>query len=1663
MAIHYTFERDCVLAPVWRCLQLPEEVVQRGQLELAELEALLRADGVAWEDVQMLCYFDQFANAYIRLSNSVTIPPDPGFILRLTLRKDKSTKIRDLMTQISRLSDRITELTQRLELLEQPSPDGRQLSTYSPETNEIDIAVLLAAPLVRVTGRSRSGLYHSNLDFESDKRRLINYLRNNDVRAALRFEAASINSLGKLLQAKPSVLQIECHGCFKNDVGGFFLAFESSRNMGELFELDKESLRNALQDTMRGSSANLIVLVNACYSETVANVFLESGVRCVVAVHQQTRILDVAVREFTHEFYRQLFSRNQSVRDAFTLACQAVKREQATLITCCCAHEHTPNCKWNKKAKTDKESLEQCREHTATCTCRTARVNNLHKSDCQWALDFLFDYTPERTLTEEELRDGFVVCCCRPEIPHGESMKFAFYSDKEFENFHINSKVPREVKHTTPDVPIPPAVTTRTFGQHDKIQELVAALGKNSMDTHFINVVGETGVGKTVIVKRAAYYAFERHAFPQGVIYIDMTGRTNVSYIYREVENVFKTSGIKSKQEFCQFLRDQSILLIIDGTDDILRYERENFRLLLLYLIENTYSPKILVVSRDSVNLEATSICVKPLSPHRAAELLVSLAGEALPSNLRRDLVKLGKHQLFKLIGTCPQAIKLAASGIQGPGDLDKIVQSHEQDQRAQTQEMIAYQMAFDFLSVNLHRGNLFLLLSFFPAGLHRNDIILLCDRLGIAHVETLREFEEQIGSEKKDKSWFIEEKEGWFTAHPGFSQYLTKRSSRDLSDFISEIARYLAELSRHLVRQMAPTSPYIDLSSLRLFNAVVDDGLWRAPNEIEVSISIPQQFTPQKFYEKHERNFLQFLNVEILNRIVENEPTHRFKTFIGELALCTATCALLLFSRDQALEILEVGEKACDRLNHRKAFCTLMLMEASMVESRDVSGSLVLTATQGFTELDCSDGIVETYLFQLLSKDRFSAQELKTTLAVLKEQLSKSLYPHLAKARMDLAVAELKIQSEQSKPQILTQLNRALGIFNSMKRDHWALRTNIAKVDYYFFEGKLKDAKRICDEAVGKCQGVKSRTLEKILKEKQVLLNRELQKRSQNVASFSFLKSYPLVKMSGHEFERAGPIARVFNPFRATVMETLAAAKKQIYVKFDHCTVENLVEVLKSGCTVLHLSSTEPVKSGFAFENVDGSVHLMTTTELIHRLGRDLWQNLKVLILEAPYCHEMALTFHKDLNIPHIIGFHAKDFPTSPDTFPLIDIVDSAVVNFCTVFYQFLLQCESVHMAFTAASAVFQDSVLKCAERVSNAYVDGVASLNLAQLSKGAFLIDQESEVHLRRLFAFSYSEKQHMSEIVVETGDMRDLSKPRAPTNLQKELGAHVGRHLPMYKSIKLLEDGKCVHVTGARGIGKTMLLQDIGYMCLLRNAYLDGIYYLSLKGKSQLDEQFRTLDLIQSSDQLSSLENKKILLLMDDCDTLMIKQQQFLYLLRFLATKCKLGVIFSSKLGFSHASASDFISNVELTGFSSEEAAVYCFSLDPSLTHLDVDSFAVKESIIESLASTNALSQTGLTPKILKEIVEKNSQDPRVLQVEENEKKHMQQLGLEKSCSSVSYSSGEMRVAKPVIDLHKSDRGLEPMLIPFDRLDRPRSGTYFQPCFPVHERQDSEDTQG
>jgi len=95
------------------------------------------------------------------------------------------------------------------------------------------------------------------------------------------------------------------------------------------------------------------------------------------------------------------------------------------IYSCCCAHPHKEDCKWIEIAKTEGH-LKAHELHMPTCKC--SLWGNLHRFDskpCAFADKFLYDYSNWDYYDRDDIHPDCVkLCCCSPEMPHDESMKF---------------------------------------------------------------------------------------------------------------------------------------------------------------------------------------------------------------------------------------------------------------------------------------------------------------------------------------------------------------------------------------------------------------------------------------------------------------------------------------------------------------------------------------------------------------------------------------------------------------------------------------------------------------------------------------------------------------------------------------------------------------------------------------------------------------------------------------------------------------------------------------------------------------------------------------------------------------------------------------------------------------------------------------------------------------------------------------------------------------------------------------------------------------------------------------------------------------------------------------------------------------------------------------
>jgi hypothetical protein len=116
----------------------------------------------------------------------------------------------------------------------------------------------------------------------------------------------------------PLVIHFSGHG----EPRGIGVALVVEDQYGVAADLTAQDLGNYIRALGRVPCA--IAVLNACYSERLAETLIEAGVNHVIAVNANQAVLDDACRQFSAVFYPRLF-KLKNVRTAFLAAQTAVK------------------------------------------------------------------------------------------------------------------------------------------------------------------------------------------------------------------------------------------------------------------------------------------------------------------------------------------------------------------------------------------------------------------------------------------------------------------------------------------------------------------------------------------------------------------------------------------------------------------------------------------------------------------------------------------------------------------------------------------------------------------------------------------------------------------------------------------------------------------------------------------------------------------------------------------------------------------------------------------------------------------------------------------------------------------------------------------------------------------------------------------------------------------------------------------------------------------------------------------------------------------------------------------------------------------------------------------------------------------------------------------
>ena len=219
-------------------------------------------------------------------------------------------------------------------------------------------------------------------------------------------------------------------------------------------EVNSERLRKILETH---NNYDGIVIISACYSQAIGQVFLDAGIKYVITIHDQCKIRDEAAIEFSVIFYRNLF-KGKSIAQAFEEGKNGVNAMQTRITTCCCVHNHQPKCIFTKQSKNHSD-------HTPhqDCLCDKNYNFSIHKIDCKWALDFKEKYNPTRVPTADEIESGiwFICCCPPPLLPHTEALKFNLLKQtlETSDRALFNGREMREINDFQFEIPLMPVDT----------------------------------------------------------------------------------------------------------------------------------------------------------------------------------------------------------------------------------------------------------------------------------------------------------------------------------------------------------------------------------------------------------------------------------------------------------------------------------------------------------------------------------------------------------------------------------------------------------------------------------------------------------------------------------------------------------------------------------------------------------------------------------------------------------------------------------------------------------------------------------------------------------------------------------------------------------------------------------------------------------------------------------------------------------------------------------------------------------------------------------------------------------------------------------------------------------------------------------------------------
>jgi len=482
-----------------------------------------------------------------------------------------------------------------------------------------------------------------------------------------------------------------------------------------------------------------------------------------------------------------------------------------------------------------------------------------------------------------------------------------------------------------------------------------------------------------------------------------------------------------------------------------------------------------------------------------------------------------------------------------------------------------------------------------------------------------------------------------------------------------------------------------------------------------------------------------------------------------------------------------------------------------------------------------------------------------------------------IGKAKVEYFIASINILQSNFNESILEKLNRSKILMHNEKLFVLSLNCLYRIIEWFLGIENLVQARVFLLESKEYLKKyIDLNTQRKIYQKINIKINHLEIKiheklRTNNQHFIYFMKGHQLMKKHNDKVIPVEPVVQYVSNFKAKILENFQEIEKKVIMNFDILNEDNLEEVFKNGCRILHISNEVYDNSDSLYvEDKLGMTAEINSSKLASLLTK-YGPLIDLIILAFPQSKTLGEFLIRN-GIPNVICFQfKKEFLKLNKDYPIFS-VSNIFLKFTKKLLKNLIKKEkTLKESYHKAKKKFNESI----KNVTDKFVNFNIKIDLLKFASTELLsrtLDQDKPM------------------IFIE-GKLKDVSKLRTlnKLNINKRKFHFVGRKKELLECLESIKNNKDVILYGKPGVGKTCFVKELGYYLNMRNYFITGIYYYDLAEYKTMHDFLKiNLNLNKLEEQLLNVKprtiNNSILIILDNCDKIINNDK--LYFSNFIA---------------------------------------------------------------------------------------------------------------------------------------------------------------------------------